>query len=226
MKISSIHENLTSESSSQIVKKAHMTILNSFKGLPKISWIEFSEVVTKSLNISYEELKEIKYILNERGSVSRNVWEHLLEWFTPLYPSGVPPDLNASKQEIYYFTDILNIMSPSWFFGFMNPIETNKLLINEPTGTFLFRFSSQPGCYTLSVSNRGQVGHWRIKSEKGRDWQYFWIDDRVYNSLQHIIEIHLVEPLHVSIKRTPQMEIRLERPFERVECSENLYSPF
>ncbi len=122
----------------------------------------------------------------------------------------------------------------------MSPVDTNKLLLKHPSGTFLFRFSSQvilliricnnlpittiiiiyiawfcsisyylslislclliyflyiytqPGCYTLSVSNNGQVGHWRIKSEKGPDWGSFWIDERRYDSLQQVPTITLI----------------------------------
>jgi hypothetical protein len=109
----------------------------------------------------------------------------------------------------------------------MNPIETNKILLKQPSGTFLFRFSSVPGCYTLSVSNQGQVGHWRIKSEKGPNWTAYWIDERKYDSLTHIIETHLIEPLKVNADRSNQLPIRLEVPYERASHKEEgLYSQF
>jgi len=108
----------------------------------------------------------------------------------------------------------------------MNPVDTNKILLKEPTGTFLFRFSSVAGCYTLSVSNQGQVGHWRIKSEKGPRELWFWIDDRRYNSLPHIIETHLIEQLRVNADRSNQLPLRLEMPYERKSQSEGLYSEF
>lgn len=135
--------------------------------------------------------------------------------------------LSNPRKLSFLTTSVLTQLFSSWFFGFMNPIETNKILLNQPSGTFLFRFSSVPGCYTLSVSNQGQVGHWRIKSEKGPDWTAFWIDERKYNSLTNIIETHLLEPLKVNAERSNQQPIRLEMPYERTNHrEEGLYSQF
>jgi len=113
------------------------------------------------------------------------------------------------------------------FFGWMSPVDTNRMLLGQPSGTFLFRFSSFPGWYTLSVSNEGQVGHWRIKSTKGANWNAFWIDERKYDGLTNIIETHLVEPLKVNTERSTQRPVRLEFPCERKQKKdETLYSAF
>jgi hypothetical protein len=40
--------------------------------------------------------------------------------------------------------------------------EARDFLVNKETGTFLFRFSSKPKTYTLSVANSSGVSHWRI----------------------------------------------------------------
>lgn len=96
----------------------------------------------------------------------------------------------------------------------MSPTDTNKLLRQKPSGTFLFRFSSVPGCYSISVNNQGQIGHWRIVADKTNNHLYFWINNRKYQSLRNVVEIHLIEPLQVKEGGT-QNPISLERPLER-----------
>ncbi len=84
-----------------------------------------------------------------------------------------------------HFTD-----SCRWFFGFMDAPKARDLLMSLPEGSFLFRFSSTPGWYTLSV-NYGQVGHWRIEAIKqGADKLLLKIDDRTYDSFHSIISTH------------------------------------
>jgi len=201
-------------------------LLLAFKGRGNMPWSEFVEILCSYLSVDLSEIKDIKYLVtDDKGSVSKSLWEYLLKWFTPLYSNGALVD-PTSADAAFFFKDILGVVSPTWFFGFMNPVDTNKILLKEPSGTFLFRFSSIPGCYTLSVSNQGQVGHWRIKSEKGPDWIAFWIDDRKYDSLTHIIETHLLEQLRVNSERSTQLPLRLEMPYERKQQSEGLYSEF
>jgi hypothetical protein len=95
--------------------------------------------------------------------------------------------------------EILDIVGPPWFFGFMSAAEAKDMLQNQPFGSYLFRFSSNPGCYALSIQY-GQVGHWRITTEKvGTSYPTFQIDGRTYKSMYEIIDVHQVaaEPLTI-----------------------------
>lgn len=122
---------------------------------------------------------------------------------------------------------MLFIYLNSEFWGFISPNETNKILRTKPTGTFFFRFSSVPGCYSLSVNNQGQIGHWRIVADKSNGHLYFWINQRKYESLQNLVEVHLIEPLQVK-EGGSQNPIILERPLEReankIGQTETMYS--
>jgi len=205
-------------------------VLAVFNGRMKISWQEFSSAVEAFLNTTADSLEKIKYLVTDNeGVADKALWEHLLKWFTPLYPNGTTIEVNQKNKEepAYLFNDLVNICSPNWFFGWMSPVDRNKMLLGQPSGTFLFRFSSFPGWYTLSVSNEGQVGHWRIKSVKGPNWENFWIDERKYDSLTNIIETHLLEPLKVNTDRSTQRPVRLETPCERKpKKDETLYTAF
>jgi len=86
---------------------------------------------------------------------------------------------------------VLEICSPSWFHGFMTSAEAQKVLKGKPEGAFVFRFSSMPGNYALSVVYNHIVGHWRISCEKENYNQpFFMIDQRRYKSLAHILQTH------------------------------------
>mmetsp|Transcript_1000 Transcript_1000/g.1366 ORF Transcript_1000/g.1366 Transcript_1000/m.1366 type:complete len:729 (+) Transcript_1000:75-2261(+) len=198
-----------------------------FRGALKIDWIDFCIILKELLGVEQEQLNEVKYLLcDKKSKVDKAVWEHMMKWFSPLYPEMSRPD----NTKAYTFSDVVDIVGQKWFFGFIDPIETNKILATKPTGTFLFRFSSQPGCYTLSVANAGQVGHWRIRSERGPDFEQYFIDERQYTSLANVIEVHVNEPLKINTAKSNQRPLRLEVPYERPSTEENdrdhIYSEF
>lgn len=90
----------------------------------------------------------------------------------------------------YQVEDVVDIVGQTWFYGFITANESKDILQSLPPGSFLFRFSSNPGCYALSV-NYGQIGHWRITTEKfGVSYPVFKIDGRTYRSMHEIIEVH------------------------------------
>jgi len=189
-------------------------------------WEEFAEMLALHLKINENLVEDLKYLVADKtGMVDKTIWEYFLKWFSPLYSNDVDTQVLSTKNA-YFFTDVIDVVALNCFFGFMTPIETNKHLLKESSGTFLFRFSSQPGCYTLSVSNQGQVGHWRIRSEKQPEGNFFFIDDRKYDGLRHIIETHLLEPLKVNSQKSTQKPIRLERACERHAKEESIYSQF
>jgi len=168
----------------------------------------------KHLKVTKESVEEVKYLIcDKRNMVDKSLWEFMLQWFSPLYPQGEKPENIVAS--MYDFDDVVNIVSPLWFFGFIEPIEANNILDNTPSGTFLFRFSSQPGHYTLSVSNDGQVGHWRLRADKGPTWQQFCIENRYYESFQNIIDVHMIEPLKVKLSNSSRNSVKLIFPCQR-----------
>eukprot|EP01117_Protostelium_nocturnum_P014904 TRINITY_DN5723_c0_g1_i1.p1 TRINITY_DN5723_c0_g1~~TRINITY_DN5723_c0_g1_i1.p1 ORF type:complete len:1217 (-),score=517.40 TRINITY_DN5723_c0_g1_i1:54-3704(-) len=207
-----------------------------------LDWNAFRAVLTRILTITdsrdQEMMGEMKHILAPKGVVNRSVWDNFVMWFSPLVPSyayepnvivldaNSPEDLNSNSIPFFTMKDILSIAHQSWFFGFLDPSDTQKILLKHPTGTFLFRFSSQPRCYTLSVSNGGQVGHWRIRSQKTSDSQNFWIDDRQYSSLNEIMQVHMVEPLKVNTAKSTQLPVRLDIPVKREGGGDRVYDDF
>ena len=134
-------------------------------------------------------------IVDEKESVDKNVWVTFMRWFTPLYivsygyqnekPDTTPED----EQKGYNIDQIADIVGASWFFGFLPAETAQSMLETKPLGTFLFRFSSTPGCYTLSA-NCGTVGHWRINASKEGTNPIFRVDTLKYKSLHEVIEKH------------------------------------
>lgn len=133
------------------------------------------------------------YNLGNSDRVEKQLFRVFLEWFHPLGISMLY-QTNSDQIEIpgYDLEQISQIVGPSWFFGFMTASEAKELLLKKPHGSYLFRFSSNAGCYALSV-NYGQVGHWRITTEKKGDADpVFRIDGRPYPSLQAVIQTHQI----------------------------------
>lgn len=123
--------------------------------------------------------------------VSREVWDNFLIWFSPL----TQPDLYQTSDEGsgigYDIEMILDICTPSWFHGFLSSSDAQRGLKGKPDGTYLFRFStSNPGCYALSASYSGTVGHWRISCIKENGAPTFKIDGREYKTLNEIVTTH------------------------------------
>lgn len=111
----------------------------------------------------------------------------------------------------------------------MTAAATTNILKERTHGAFIIRFSSQPGCFSISVNNQGQIGHWRVVSDKVDGVYGFSINERKYTSLNHIVETHLLEPLKIkSDAQTTHKPIRLEMPVDRSSVPrnqvENVYS--
>jgi serine/threonine protein kinase len=76
------------------------------------------------------------------GLVSMEKFVSLLSWFGPL----------ASAEEEPTFLDQLNaVCTKPWFHGNLSKEETVEKLQNQPPGTFLVRFSADPGCYVIGL---------------------------------------------------------------------------
>jgi len=171
----------------------------------------------------------MKFVCNNAGYVHKEVFSKVLSWFSPL---GVDPTLG------YTVETMLEVLSYPWFHGFMSVYQAKTVLLNSITedGTFLVRFSSQPGAFALSVVQNKSVCHCRIDSTKkqvGIGYAIAPFHTRTYNTLAELIERHHVEPLGIReskgvikdnavLLKVPFLR-SAEDPYELLPNNENLY---
>jgi len=146
--------------------------------------------------ITEAEFAPLEYHLaSETGDVQKSVWKEFCRWFSPLTKSldSYQTSPGAPKSFGWDFETIVEVAGSTWFFGFCDATEAKDVLSNAKHGNFLFRFSRDPGWYSLSV-NYGPVGHWRIRCELQSQGQFceprFFIDDKTYRSLKNIVQTH------------------------------------
>eukprot|EP01118_Nematostelium_gracile_P017575 TRINITY_DN7557_c0_g1_i2.p1 TRINITY_DN7557_c0_g1~~TRINITY_DN7557_c0_g1_i2.p1 ORF type:complete len:551 (-),score=92.56 TRINITY_DN7557_c0_g1_i2:371-2023(-) len=60
------------------------------------------------------------------------------------------PDLIKFYDHLFIEPFVDTLEKFPWFYGVLDPEESDRLLEGSPAGTFLVRFSSQPSCYTAS----------------------------------------------------------------------------
>jgi len=80
---------------------------------------------------------------------------------------------------------VRNILRQSWFHGDISTNEANVRLREKPIGTFLIRFSSMDGWYTISAINEKGIQHQRIKYAFDG---YYMINNQLYTSLVELVE--------------------------------------
>jgi len=153
-------------------------------------------------------LRRFSHILRKEATWTRALGPIFLIWFCPLACGEDIYQTNESAPPVgsgkgFTIDMIIDICAQSHFHGFLDSTEAQQLLKNKPDGSYLMRFSTtNPGCYALSVSYSGTVGHWRISCDKKFDTNEppsYKIDGREYRSLDHIISTHKFgrEPLKI-----------------------------
>lgn len=78
-----------------------------------------------------------------------------------------------------------HLMDNPWFYGDLNPQETEMFLEFEPVGTFLVRFSSQPGCFTCSYMRTDGICHCRLQRLPNGSIEF---DNRTHPSIVDFIQ--------------------------------------
>lgn len=194
-----------------------------FKGQPNIPWEDFGAVLKLHLNADVNVMNKLKFCLNKNGDVHLDSWVEFAQWFFPLTLPDEVYQTQTNQYVIpngYTIEEIADIVGNPWFFGKMEASEARPLLESRPVGSFLFRFSSQAGMYSLSV-NYGQIGHWRIESKKEGSQTIFRIDGRPYRSLHHIIESHKPGEETLAV-RNSTVSCYLKYPVDRNEIKSNV----
>jgi len=194
------------------------TILKSFADETSISWNVFVHTLQKATNVTVKVVEKMKYLLAENEMVAKKTWCDFLEWFTPLCQSD-NYETSTSKvvENGWSIEEISEVVGANFFFGFISAEQAKSILSNKPYGAYLFRFSSNPGCYALTV-NYGAIGHWRITAEKyGTAPPIFKIDGRPYKNLYDIVDVHRVGGEPLSIKGSTQKSCFLKAEVDRNE---------
>lgn len=112
-----------------------------------IPWGQFFAALSKQAKGPIDAMADfISYILfypegQSKGVVSMADFVKFLAWFGPLQDCA---------------TEVANIVDQEWFHWFISREHAQELLRDKPVGTFLIRFSSQPGRFALSYADRLQ----------------------------------------------------------------------
>jgi len=211
-------------------------ILNGFKQANSLPWEVFEKLYVECMgNPRNGSLLQLKWVLTEgEPNVSRAQFERFLKWFAPLVPdievestyanvsgSSAPRPTNLSNNGLggYNTLQIAEIVGPTWFHGWLSAEDCKDAIGSASEGTFIFRFSQTPRCFSLSVMHLGNITHWRISSTKESDAAptVFRIDNREYTSIQDIVMKHAVEPLKVfQLLSTGKEDVFLKKEMPRV----------
>lgn len=103
----------------------------------------------------------------------------LLEWFGPL-------EASATGTAVHPFLDAMRLLvSNKWFHGDIDAAEAQLRLDGQPAGSFLIRFSSSPGAFTITRKTTAGIGNVRIGHKPGESFSVG--KDKKYESLPALI---------------------------------------
>ncbi|PRP73508.1 hypothetical protein PROFUN_02517 [Planoprotostelium fungivorum] len=146
------------------------------------AWDTFVDKVMKVTGAQGSDLSVLEsFLMQGNGKISLATWKKFSQWFSPLATendSQAPPGS-------YTVSEIVLIVRPLWFHGFISADETTRVL---KEGQFLVRFSSHPGHYTVSAAAKGSVWHMRVSSTKEGKRQIFLLENAEFSSLNEAVE--------------------------------------
>lgn len=164
----------------------------------QVPWTEFVATVAKELHKDVNEkiFKGLKSILAKGADkVSMDEFGNILKWFGPLLPSEEGKNFLATMQSLF---------TQKWFHGDISQQEAETRLAGGNPGTFLIRFSSNPGSYALSRIFENDehelvIVHIRIGHPTPFAKFSFIVEDQVYeySSLEELVkaeQLKLGEP--------------------------------
>jgi SH2 domain len=128
----------------------------------------------------------------EGGPVDIRSFGSMISFFGPLdqfySPDGdsAEPSIQQMRSARSVLDRIEDTCSQPWFHGDIDQREAVKRLSKRPVGSFLARFSSQPGAFTVSrVDANGGIVHARVqRDEEGK----FLDGGQVFPSLRVLLE--------------------------------------
>ena len=79
---------------------------------------------------------------------------NMCQWFGPI--------VNMKKSQVVILDNVRELLNKPWFHGDIETAEAELILKQRPVGTFLIRFSSIVGHYTISKVDTNRITHQRI----------------------------------------------------------------
>lgn len=111
-----------------------------------------------TIDMVIECLKTLLDADRENSTVQLSQWEKVIGYFGPVVCTDSDPPRFALLDSISH------IAQQDWFHGNISQAEAENRLQNQPNGSFLLRFSSQPGYYTISMLTGASYSHFRFQS--------------------------------------------------------------
>jgi len=165
-----------------------------------VPWIDFQEALVTTLHLPINEpqhkdrielnFKCLKALLatqpksqtttNKNETVALRNWGKILQWFGAIRDPEATPTNTAT-----FMDDVTNILKQPWFHGDTDLQRAQELLSGKPAGTFMIRFSSLEGWYTISQIHGRIIQHQRIGHQPGDPYV---IENDSYNSLLDLVD--------------------------------------
>eukprot|EP01121_Diplochlamys_sp_Union-15-3_P006700 TRINITY_DN1720_c0_g1_i3.p1 TRINITY_DN1720_c0_g1~~TRINITY_DN1720_c0_g1_i3.p1 ORF type:complete len:208 (+),score=35.18 TRINITY_DN1720_c0_g1_i3:265-888(+) len=148
---------------------------------------DLSEMEKFSQDPTIQGLKCLKALLASPPSNTLDIQEvvtlekfgKILQWFGPI------GDPETTPKDATLIHNMRNILQNRWFHGDVEEKFALQQLLGKPGGTFLIRFSSIDGYFTISLmTNKGTIRHQRIKHKPGSDYV---LDGESFSSLQDLV---------------------------------------
>eukprot|EP01132_Coremiostelium_polycephalum_P001514 gene1514-1906_t len=156
--------------------------IHNFLGKEEIPWRQFYTSFCSSFNIACTvddvRIKCLKLLLVpiDSENVSIEEFGKLLSWFGPL-TSGI-----ELLERVY------SICSLKGFLGEASSKNVSQFLAGKKTGTYIIRFSSDPGCYALSYLNKNkEISHSKVIYRPGQGYIHFGGNTH-YHTLDELIK--------------------------------------
>lgn len=168
-----------------------------FLGKEEVAWKEFqkaikyivndtSEIKFKCLHMVLTE--QSKFLMGNKEAVSLDKFGKILSWFGPL--------IAPNKKVQPMFQKVYETLKENWFHGDINTQEAEERLKDREVGSFLIRFSSVAGCFTISSLNKEKkIIHQRIAHVAGEGF-HFW--SKKYDNLEDLIKAEREKHLFLS----------------------------
>lgn len=164
-----------------------------FWGKSSVGWDEFAKAIVSSLQLSDP-------VPDSESELELNCLKELV--------ASVPKKKRIKQQEVIrervkmssfgnmtqcfgpydrqYCHRIRRVLESKWFFGSIGQADAEAAIKeHKTTGTFLIRFSSTPGFFTLSFSGKTQLEHHRIISIPGTGFMVWGV---TYKDLFDVVE--------------------------------------
>ncbi|KAL6056545.1 Dual specificity protein kinase [Balamuthia mandrillaris] len=143
----------------------------------------------------------LKAVLAEEGKgisgdglhVSLETFGRMCGWFGPFIQNNSfeATEKSSESNEAFFLNNIKRTVQAPWFHGDIASKEAEEKLQLCKPGAFLIRFSSQPGCFTISsITKKRKIVHQRIMYNPGKGFT-FW--ENRYSSLSNLIKAEKVK---------------------------------